>query len=213
MINLLLFLINFNGGIGFSVGYYTPSLAQLNSFLVDNGEYKMRSNYTIGVEARSSFLERFLISADGTWFPSRKSADNKQSLEIKAGAGYFGYRIYLLPALLYFYINGGYELAMVSYKCAVIPNPGTILPNVDSTIMESGIVGGAVVKGSIKFIPTQRLGVELSMGYRFLSSSDILPKNYVAQNDSGGNVPVPLDLSGLFFKVTFLREFGTIVSY
>ncbi|MDD5530334.1 MAG: hypothetical protein PHX21_09950 [bacterium] len=214
MINLLLFLLNFNGGIGFSGGYYNASLAELNTWLVKNDQYKVRSNYTIGVEARSSFLERFLISLDGTWVPAKKSADGKQSLEIKSIDGLFGYRVYLLPALLYFYINGGYELAMVSYKCP------TLLPGLpDSTIPISGMISGPVAKASLKFIPTPRLALELSMGYKYVQSADLpdLPKDYTAREDSTGLVydyfTVPMNLSGLFFKVSFLREFGNIISY
>jgi hypothetical protein len=218
MINILLFLLNFNGAIGFSGGYYNASLTELNTWLVKNDQPKIHSNYTVGVEARSSFLERFLVSVDGTWVPSKKSADGKQSLEIKSIDGLFGYRIYLLPALLYFYINGGYELAMVSYKR---PYFDSLMTPSDSTIPISGMISGPVVKASLKFIPTPRFAVELSMGYKYVQSADLtdLPKDYNTKLDStGALVPepsftVPMNLSGLFFKVSFLREFGNIVSY
>ncbi|MDD2889586.1 MAG: hypothetical protein PHE49_02960 [bacterium] len=216
MTNILLFLLNFNGAIGFSGGYYNASLKELNTWLVKKGESRIHSNYTIGVEARSSFLERFLVSVDGTWAPARKSADGKQSLEIKSVDGLFGYRIYLLPALLYFYINGGYELATVSYNRPFIDTVPA--PPSDSTIPISGMISGPVVKASLKFIPTPRLAVEFSMGYKYVQAADLpdLPKDYETKQDSTGTpewFTVPMNLSGLFFKVSFLREFGNILSY
>ncbi|MFA5033233.1 MAG: hypothetical protein WC614_09445 [bacterium] len=220
MINILLFLLNFNGAIGFSGGYYNASLKELNTWLVKKGESRIHSNYIIGVEARSSFLERFLVSVDGTWCPEKKSYDGKQSLEIKSVDGLFGYRIYLLPALLYFYINGGYELALVDYNRPAFDSLGIAIPATDSncTIPISGMMSGPVVKASLKFIPTPRLAVEFSMGYKYVQSADLpdLPKDYETKQDST-QAPewfdVPMNLSGLFFKVSFLREFGNILSY
>lgn len=203
---ILLFLLNFNGALGFSGGYYAPDVSDLNQWLTQQHQRRITPTYTLGAEARASFLERFLISLDGNWF--NRKLNEGHSMDLKSLDALFGYRVYLLPALLYFYINGGGSFMMVSYKC----------PNEDSTqaINTEGTIIGPVGKASIKFIPTPRFSIELSGGYRYLKSSDIsgLPKGTAI--DEEGNpyeFTVPMNVSGVFLKLSLLREFGAITSY
>lgn len=189
MMLLLLFLLNFKGAVGFGGGYYNPSLREFNYWL--KPKPGVNAGFTFGGQANIKLIKIFKLSAEVDWFKG-KSRDEEQTLEVVPMDGYISIGRYILPELLYVYIHAGYEICYVNYK------------NEYADSLEiKGYGNGPVIKSSIEFLPTPRLGVELSAGYRFMESTmlDGLPK------DPDSDEIVPMNLWGPFFKLALLREF------
>ncbi|MBI4722155.1 MAG: hypothetical protein HY769_04035 [Candidatus Stahlbacteria bacterium] len=182
---ILLLLVNFSGSIGPSYGYYSPSLDSLNTWLHEKGERELRTTaITLGASGRIDLMKIITLEATMDYYKG-KSPDKKRSLFLLPIDMYLTYKHVLFPVFLHTYIGAGLGLCYTEYE--------------DQSTKTNGWAMGPVVKTSAEFIPTPRLGIEISGGWRFIKANDL------GIIDPDTESPIPVSLWGGFFKVTFER--------
>ena len=185
MTAILLILVNFSGSIGPSYGYYSPSLASLNTWLHEKGERELRTTaITLGASGRVDMLKFLTLEATLDYYKG-KSPDKKRSLFLLPIDMYLTFKHMLFPVFLHTYIGAGLGLCYTEYEEQGTPINGWSM--------------GPVVKTSAEFIPTPRLGIEISGGWRFINVNDIDIIDQETENR------VPISLWGGYFKITFER--------
>jgi hypothetical protein len=175
----ILYILGIKGIIGPTWGYYSPGLCSVNICLNDSGYRKLPNTcMTFGGGFKLGIMGSFCLELYVDWYKGY-SAEKKHSLFIVPIDILLTYRIVILPLFLRTYVGGGVSMA----HCVL---EGELL---NRTTWLTG--GGAKI--GIEFIPTPRLGVEMSYGWRFISEK------------KSPEIPIPIELSGGVFKLTFER--------
>jgi|Deesub1362A_J573_1020465.scaffolds.fasta_scaffold20021_2 hypothetical protein len=177
----ILYILGIKGMIGPSWGYYSPGLCSVNACLIDSGYRKLPNTcMSFGGGFRLGLMDPLSIELYVDWYKGY-SPEKKHSLFVVPIDIFFTSRIVILPLFLRTYVGGGLVMA----HCVL---EGELL---NRTTWLTG--GGAKI--GIEFIPTPRLGVEMSYEWRFISEK------------KAPNLPVPIELSGGVFRITFERVF------
>ncbi len=181
---ILLILVNFSGSIGPSYGYYAPSLDSLNTWLHEKGEHRLPTMaITLGASGRVDILKIIALEASLDYYKG-KSPDKARSLFLLPVDMYLTFKHMLFPVFLHTYIGAGLGLCFTEYE--------------EQSVKTNGWSMGPVVKTSVEFIPTPRLGIEVSGGWRFINVNDL-----DVDPDTGSRIPI--NLWGGYFKITIER--------